>query len=280
MTTETETMPMTGLTLDEMPWKDPEVWPPTDLPYDDGDKMESPWHFGNSALLIANYVAARGGTRDEYYVGANMFVYFSSRQARNQDFKGPDFFIVKDVEGTRQRFSWVVWEEDGRYPDVIVELTSPSTEKIDLEDKKTLYAHTFRTSEYFCVAPNVEWIQGWRLNLREYEEIPPDERGWLWSEELGLWLGPWQGRFFGLDHTWLRFYREDGTLVLLPEEAERQRADTEQQRADTEQQRADTEQQRADTAEEDLKAERERTAALLDEIAQLKASLAQRDETS
>ena len=32
--------------------------------------------------------------------------------------------------------------------------------------------------------------------------------------------------------TWLRFYDTDENLVLLPEEAERQRADTERQRAE------------------------------------------------
>jgi hypothetical protein len=26
-----------------------------------------------------------------------------------------------------------------------------------------------------------------------YQPINPDERGWLWCESLGLWLGPWAG---------------------------------------------------------------------------------------
>ena len=46
-----------GLTIDEQAWQEIEL-PPTDLPYDDGEPMESPWHFKNAALIVASYVAA------------------------------------------------------------------------------------------------------------------------------------------------------------------------------------------------------------------------------
>nr|WP_322505530.1 hypothetical protein [Chroococcidiopsis cubana] len=46
------------------------------------------------------------------------------------------FFVALDVDGSRERQGWVVWEEDGRYPDVIVELLSPSTAKVDRGVKK------------------------------------------------------------------------------------------------------------------------------------------------
>jgi Uma2 family endonuclease len=207
-------------------------FPPTDLPYDDGDKMESPWHFKLATLLIACYVAARGGRRDDYYIGANMFVYYSAQQVRNRDYRGPDLFIVKNVDGSRYRHSWIVWEEHGRYPDVIFELLSASTEAADLGAKKDLYEQTFHTAEYFCVAPEVARLLGWRLEKDAYAPIGPDERGWLWSEQLDLWIGPWHGKFLDETHTWLRFYHPDGSLVLLPEEAERERAEAERERAE------------------------------------------------
>src|SRR5262249_17671389 len=136
--------------IDEQQWQEIGL-PPTDLPYDDGEPMESPWHYKSATLLMASYVAACGGRCDDSYVGANMFLYYSMRQVRNQDYKGPDLFIVKNVDGTRSRLSWIVWEEDGRYPDVIFELLSPSTEQEDLGPKKQLYEQVFRTPEYFCV---------------------------------------------------------------------------------------------------------------------------------
>jgi Uma2 family endonuclease len=44
----------------------------------------------------------------------------------------------------------VVWEEDGRNPDVIVEFLSDSTASQDRELKKDLYKQTFRTQDY-CI---------------------------------------------------------------------------------------------------------------------------------
>jgi Uma2 family endonuclease len=223
----------TGMSIDDMPLPEIPV-PPTDLPYDDGEPMESPWHFRSAALLLAGYGAARGGRRDDYFMGANMFVYYSEDQILSKDFKGPDVFVVLDVDGTRERLSWITWAEYGRYPDVIFELLSPSTEKYDLGDKKQLYAQTFRTGEYFCIAPELERLLGWRLRGREYLPIKPDERGWLWSEQLGLWLGPWRGEFLQEEHTYARFYDSNGNLILLPEEAALRDLEQERRRADAE----------------------------------------------
>ncbi|MCP4702021.1 MAG: Uma2 family endonuclease, partial [Gammaproteobacteria bacterium] len=72
------------------------------------------------------------------------------------------------VDGSYRRNKWVVWEEGGRYPDVIFEFFSPSTRHKDLKEKKDLYEQTFRTREYFCfdyLAPQKEnSLSGWRLN--------------------------------------------------------------------------------------------------------------------
>jgi len=63
----------------------------------------------------------------------NMFIYYSSAQAR--DFEGPDF-VVLNIDGSYPRQGWVV-EENGRYPDVIVELMSPTTAEIDTGKKRS-----------------------------------------------------------------------------------------------------------------------------------------------
>jgi Uma2 family endonuclease len=47
----------------------------------------------------------------------------------------------------------VVWEEDGKYPNVIVEVISKSTANIDRDLKKKLYQDTFRTPDYFWFDP-------------------------------------------------------------------------------------------------------------------------------
>jgi len=128
--------------------------------------------------------------------------------------------VVLNVNGERERQGWVVWEENGRYPDVIIELMSPSTAAIDIGVKKDIYEQTFRTPDYYVFNPfEPDSLQGWRLNLEQgYQELNPNPQGWLWCQRLGLWLGTWQGTIEDKPGIWLRFYHQQGNLVLLPEE--------------------------------------------------------------
>jgi Uma2 family endonuclease len=212
--------------------------PFVELPVEDGIPLETNWHRIQMNLLIDS-VHAHWRDRSDYFAGGNMFIYFSLDQVRNRDYRGPDVFIVKDVDGTRDRAAWIVWEEDGRYPNVIVELSSPSTIAVDLDAKKRLYEKTFLTPEYFCYDPISQQLWGWRLVGDVYTPVVADQDESLWSEQLGLWLGPWQGVFQRVDATWLRLWTPDGDLVLTLAEAEAQRAEAEAQRADVEAQRAD-----------------------------------------
>lgn len=211
--------------------------PPTDLVFDDGEPLETNRHRIAMNVLIDSVLAVMAG-REDFFVGGNMFVYYSRSQAMNRDFRGPDFFVAQDVDGSRERQGWVVWEEDGRYPDVIVELMSPSTAKVDKGVKKTLYERTFHTADYYVYDPfDSQSLEGWHLGENQrYQPLIASERGWLWCETLGLWLGTWEGSIRREPPTgtcqWLRFYDRQGNLVLLPEEAERQRAQQERQRAE------------------------------------------------
>lgn len=135
--------------------------PPTDLIFDDGEPLESNRHRIAMNVLIRSLQQA-WRDRTDFYTGGNMFIYYSNTQVRNRDFRGPDFFAVLDVDGIRERQGWVVWEEEGRYPDVIVELMSPSTAQIDTGIKKDIYRGTFRTRDYFVYDPfNPNSLQGW-----------------------------------------------------------------------------------------------------------------------
>ncbi|UFP93838.1 Uma2 family endonuclease [Gloeobacter morelensis] len=249
MSTELNADPQTAGVAE---WQPPT--PPTDLVFDDGEPMESNRHRIAMNTLIRSLNQAWDARRN-FFAGGNMFIYFSSTQARNRDFRGPDFFVVLDVDGERPRQGWVVWEEEGRYPDVIVELLSASTAGDDRGIKKSLYERTFKTPEYFLFDPfEPAVLEGWRLgaDLR-YQPLTPNERGWLWCEALSLWLGTWQGTLDRESAVWLRFYDETGRLVLLPEEVARQQAEQAEQQAQQAQQQA---QQRAEQAEQ--QAERER----------------------
>ncbi|AFY31418.1 Uma2 family endonuclease [Calothrix sp. PCC 7507] len=220
-------------------WENPPM-PPTDLIFDDGEPLESNRHRIAMNALIRSLQQA-WADRNDFFTGGNMFVYYNSAQVRNKDFRGPDFFVVLDVDGNNSRQGWVVWDEGGRYPDVIVELMSPTTAKVDTTTKKDIYERVFRTRDYFVFNPfEPNSLQGWRLdvNLR-YQRIAPNGQGWLWCETLGLWLGTWEGTIDRETAVWLRFYNRAGTLVLLPEEAAITEVEQERQKAEQERQKAE-----------------------------------------
>jgi Uma2 family endonuclease len=247
------------------------------LPTGDGDRMESDWHVVSISLLdelVRNHL----GTPHNYFCGGNMFIYYSVQQAKEIEeyveaetvqkkprFKGPDFFLVKEVDGTRPRESWVVWEEDGRYPDLVVEFISSSTRRKDVDKNVGFYAKVFRVPEYFWFDRRVGELVGYRLAGSGYERIEPDARGWLWSEVLGAYLGVWVGEYRGRVWSWLRLWDGDGNLVLTREEREaRERAraaEAEARAAEAEARAAEAEAQ----AQQE-RAERERLQAQLEQL--------------
>lgn len=211
-----------------------------DLPYDDGIPMETPRHAAQMHLLIEALQLYLPPRRD-CFIGGNMFVYYSLDQARNKDFKGPDFFVVLDVP-QRERKSWIAWQENDRLPNVVIELMSPSTAENDREEKKLTYQDKLRVPEYFIFEPFLYEWSGFRLQEGVYEPIQPDASGQLLSQELGLVLRRWEGSYEEIESNWIRWALPDGTLLPIHAELaqqERKRAEQERQRAEQEKQRAD-----------------------------------------
>ena len=212
----------------------------------DEPEMESSLHYMQLLLLVTSLEWAWQG-RDDFFIGANLTIYFSRQQLKHRDFRGPDFFLVKNT--TREpRNSWVVWEEDGRYPDLIIELLSDSTAKVDRTTKRELYAERFHTPEYYYFSPETLEFAGFKLDYNQYIPLTPNEQGWFWSESLGFFLGVHNGQ--------LRYFSLEGSLMPTPDEAARSeiqkanqalaRAEQEAQRAEQEAQRAEQEKSRAD----------------------------------
>jgi Uma2 family endonuclease len=211
---------------------------PFDLVYDDGEPLETNWHVQQIHLmthLIRRAMEEQG--RTDFFTAGNVFVYYSVEQAREvaleeagggekRAFRGPDVFWVGGVDPNPDRRIWIAWEEDGRLPDLILELLSPSTAKIDRTVKKDLYARVFGTSEYFLYDPDRRQLEGFSLAAPGvYRPLAPDAQGRLRSEQLGVFLGLWHGIWEGQEADWVRLFRADGSLVPTEGEAERQRAE-------------------------------------------------------
>ncbi len=196
----------------------------------------------------------------QVYISGNLFIYYQEGDPRRS--VAPDVFVVKGIT-RRDRRIYKLWEE-GRPPDVVFELTSPSTRSEDCRTKHDLYAR-LGVAEYFLFDPLAEYLrppfQGYRLRRGHYRSLRPAGDGSLWSAVLGLELhvrGPRLRLFDPAGQRWLP----------LPEEepAARRAAET----------RATVAEARATVAEARAVAETAARQAAEAELARLRAQLDER----
>jgi Uma2 family endonuclease len=121
------------------------------------------------------------------YVGTDLLIYFVEGNPRMV--VAPDVFVVKDCNPSFRR-TFKVWEE-GRVPNVVIEVTSNGTRREDEIFKPKDYAE-IGVPEYFLYDPSAEYLrpplQGNRLIGNRYEPIEPDARGLVECRSLGITL--------------------------------------------------------------------------------------------
>ena len=164
------------------------------------------------------------------YVSGNILLYYQPGNRRRH--VSPDVLVVKGLE-PHDRENYLLWEE-GRPPNVVIEVTSESTREEDLYDKFEIYRDRVRVAEYFLLDPRGDYLrpylQGYRLKARRYERIKAVS-GRLPSRELGLQLEEHERH--------LRFFDPSaGGWIPTPDEA-RQAAEAERQAAQVERQAAE-----------------------------------------
>ena len=224
-----------------------------------------------SVMFVAIETLKTYYTGQRVYVSGNILLYYQPGEMRRH--VSPDVLVVEGLE-QRHRENYLLWEE-GRAPKVVIEVTSRSTRKEDLKDKRRIYQDEIRVAEYFLFDPRSEYrntsLQGHRLNHGRYEPILPVS-GRLPSLELGLHLET--------DGDQLRFYDPVGQCWLpTPTEVlEQKDADLEQKDAVIEQKDAVIEQkdaalQRQQTALEQSEAARRRAEAETERLRQQLAAL-------
>jgi Uma2 family endonuclease len=237
------------------------IFPKGDL-YSDEPPLETELHL-RQIILLLQCLDWLWRDRNDFYVAGNLTIYYSQNQRKSADFRGPDFFVVLGTD-RKPRKSWVVWEEDGKYPNVIVEMLSPTTANTDREFKKKLYQDTFLTPDYFWFDPYTLELAGFHLVNGKYQALSANSSGYLWSEELELYLGIHQNK--------LRFFTDYGELVPTPEEVaemEMQRADSERQQKEFAQQRADSERQQKEFAQQRAEMQMQRADRLAAKLREL-----------
>ncbi len=183
------------------------IFPASGL-WSDEPPLETDLHLRQMMLLI-KCLDWWWRKRNDFFASGNVTIYYSKRQCKSENFPGPDFFLVLGAE-RKPRKSWIVWEEDGKYPHVIVEILSETTAAKDRGLKKQIYQDTFRTPDYFWFDPYTLEFAGFCLVNGQYQPLEPNPQGHLWSQQMGLYLGVHEEK--------LRFFTPEGQLVPTPEE--------------------------------------------------------------
>lgn len=125
--------------------------------------------------------------RDDHqvYVTGNIFLYYLDEDKVRQAV-APDVFVVRGVEKKTRRI--YLLEEEGKAPNVVIELTSVSTKLEDLNTKRLVYA-SLGVGEYFLFDPYGEalrpTLRGFLLENGQYIPMMGNR---LNSEVLGMEL--------------------------------------------------------------------------------------------
>lgn len=174
--------------------------------------------------------------RSDVYVSGNLFIYY--KRGVPDAVVAPDVFVIFGVENKKRR-SYKVWEEDGKLPAFVLEITSKTTQENDEEDKPKKY-QSLGVLEYFQYDPTGDYLRpqlkGVRLIENRYVPIAShfsNNTFSLHSQTLGLDLRLIDGE--------LRFYEPETDKRLLSHaelDAARQQAEEARQQAEQAQQQA------------------------------------------
>jgi hypothetical protein len=179
------------------------------------------------------------------YVSGNILLFYQPGNRRRH--VSPDVLVVKGLD-PHDRENYLLWEE-GRPPNVVIEVTSESTREEDQYDKFEIYRDCIRVPEYFQFDPRGEYLQpalqGYRLKARRYEPIEPvSDR--LPSRELGLHLERYERR--------LRFWNPASGAWIPTLQESREALSANWQQAEAKRQQAEAKRQQAEAARCEMEA--------------------------
>jgi Uma2 family endonuclease len=142
-------------------------------PTSDGRPMaETDWHRDIMYALI-KVLQAFYAADPNVYVSGNLLLYYVPGNKRRH--VSPDVFVVKGVP-KRQRPYYLLWEE-GKSPNLVIEVTSSSTRSEDVKKKFLLYQDVLKVHEYFLFDPFEDYLdpslRGYRLRQGKYNPIRP-----------------------------------------------------------------------------------------------------------
>jgi Uma2 family endonuclease len=190
---------------------EPRVLGNPDYPTSDGKPMAETDHHRNLMVVLIEILKAWFASQQQVYVSGNLLLFYVRGNKRRHI--SPDVFVVKGVP-KGDRLNYILWEE-GKSPQLVIELTSSSTRHEDVRRKFQLYQDTLKVQEYFLFDPHGDYLdpqlQGYRLRGGAYQPVRAVQ-GRLPSRVLDLHLEQ--------DGDYLRLY-DPATGHWLPTPQER-----------------------------------------------------------
>jgi Uma2 family endonuclease len=171
--------------------------------------------------------------------------------------KSPDWFYARNVETLANnaiRRSYTP-NLEGDIPAIVMEFLS-ATSNDEYSSKQTyppgkwyFYEQILRVPIYAIFEPRTGVLEVYRLNSSgRYQVEQVDDNNHYWIEGIGLFLGIWYGTKAERTGYWLRWWDENGEMLLWGAEMverERQEREIAQQQAEIERQQADRERARS-----------------------------------
>lgn len=248
-----------------------------DYPTSDGKPMaETDWHRDLMNALI-DTLKLHYRSKQRVYVSGNLLLFYEPGNKRRH--LSPDVFVVKGV-AKQDRPNYLLWQE-GKAPNIVVEITSSTTRREDQGKKLQLYRDVLKVKEYFLFDPLGDYLQpplqGYRLRAGAYYPIAV-VAGRLPSRQLQLHLegvGKVLRLYDPASGQWLLSPREladQAEETREQAEAERQHAEAARQQAEEQARREAVARQQAENERQEAKAENER---LRQELEMLRRQLEQ-----
>jgi Uma2 family endonuclease len=164
----------------------------------------------------------------QYCIGQDSGIYWKITDPPEKGAEAPDWFYVPnvtpDLNGEMRR-SYVLWQEHIR-PLIVIEFVSGNgseeRDRTPWKGKFWIYENVILPLYYAIYEVKLSRVEVYVLTGRNYQIIPPNERGNYPILELGVELGIWQGNYQNVELPWLRWWDQEGNLLLTGEEREAQ----------------------------------------------------------
>ena len=234
----------------------------TQLPESDGTFVKNFQEHPQSLILTDSIgqILQQRHPDGQYAIGQDCGIYWRETEPAEQGAEAPDWFYVPNVppniDGQIRR-SYVLWREHIA-PLIALEFASENGDEerdrtplsrtdegvVTKPGKFWVYERVMRIPYYGIYQVNNGRLEVYRLIDGYYQLLDLNQRGHFPIAPLGVELGLWQGSYQNQTMLWLRWWDEEGNLLLIGDE-----------RAELERLRGEQQRERAESAEQARQAE-------------------------